>query len=164
MAFFLANVQICYPVLFLITICIILLDHVENLLCPVEPDIVVRYGHCLEGDLLGILEVGIRAPDSVEPFYRQQLILSASKEYKLTTFLFFIFNKSLFYRVTQINKFLGGALYTWASVLAKKIQSGAKWGTFDERKCRFYSPFLDMLEGSLSLWSVHSCPKKMSAT
>ena len=98
--------------MFLITRCNNLLDHVENLLCPVEPDIVVRYGHCLEGDLLGILEVGIRAPDSVEPFYRQQLILSASKENKLTTFLFFIFNKSLFYRVTQINKFLGGALYT----------------------------------------------------
>ena len=112
MAFFLANVQICYPVPFLITRCIILLDHVENLLCPVEPDIVVRYGHCLEGDLLGILEVGIRAPDSVEPFYRQQLILSASKENKLTTFYFSFSTNHCFTELTQINKFLGGALYT----------------------------------------------------
>ena len=66
-----------------------ILDHVEDLLCPVEPDIVVRYGHCLEGDLLGILEVRVWAPDSVEPFYRQQLILSASKENILTAFLCF---------------------------------------------------------------------------
>ena len=53
-----------------------LLDHVEYLLGPVEPDIMVWYGHCLEGDLLGILEVGIRSPDSVEPFYWQKLVLS----------------------------------------------------------------------------------------
>ena len=82
-----AQIHICNHVL-----CNIL-DHVENLLCPVEPDIVVRYGHCLEGDLLGILEVRVRTPDSVEPFYRQQLILSASKENKFTSFLFFIFHQ-----------------------------------------------------------------------
>ena len=96
-----------------------ILDHVENLLCPVEPDIVVRYGHCLEGDLLGILEVRVRTPDSVEPFYRQQLILSASKENKLTSFLCFeiICSRDM----TQINKFLEVALYTLLSVIAKKI-------------------------------------------
>ena len=96
-----------------------ILDHVENLLCPVEPDIVVRYGHCLEGDLLGILEVRIRTPDSVEPFYRQQLILSASKENKLTSFLCFeiICSRDM----TQINKFLEVALYTLLSVIANKI-------------------------------------------
>ena len=96
-----------------------ILDHVENLLCPVEPDIVVRYGHRLEGDLLGILEVRVRTPDSVEPFYRQQLILSASKENKLTSFLCFeiICSRDM----TQINKFLEVALYTLLPVIAKKI-------------------------------------------
>ena len=53
-----------------------LLDHVEYLLGPVEPDIMVWYGHGLEGDLLGILEVGIGSPDSVEPFYWEKLVLS----------------------------------------------------------------------------------------
>ena len=32
--------------------------------------------HCLEGDLLGILEVGVWPPDPVEPLDWQELILS----------------------------------------------------------------------------------------
>ena len=53
-----------------------LLDHVEYFLSPVEPDIMVWYGHGLESDLFSILEVRIRSPYSVEPLYRQQLVFS----------------------------------------------------------------------------------------
>ena len=41
-----------------------LLDHIENLLSPVKPDIMVWYGHGLECNFFGILEVRIR---SVKP-------------------------------------------------------------------------------------------------
>ena len=40
-----------------------LLDHVHDLLVLVEPEVVVGNGHPLEGDLLGVLEEGIRPPD-----------------------------------------------------------------------------------------------------
>ena len=44
-----------------------LLDHVENLLGPVEPDVVVGDGHRLESHSLRVLEVAVRPPDFVEP-------------------------------------------------------------------------------------------------
>ena len=50
-----------------------LLDHVEDLLGPVQPHVVVGDGHGLEGDLLRVLEVGVRPPDAVEPLNGQQL-------------------------------------------------------------------------------------------
>ena len=50
-----------------------LLHHVEDLLGPVQPHVVVGDGHGLEGDLLRVLEVGIRPPDAVEPLNGQQL-------------------------------------------------------------------------------------------
>ena len=53
-----------------------LLDHVEYLLRAVEPDVVVGYGHGLESDLLGVLEVRVRPPDVAEPLDGEQLVLS----------------------------------------------------------------------------------------
>ena len=53
-----------------------LLDHVKYFLCSVEPNIVVWNGHGLKSNLFGILEVGVRSPYPVEPFYGQQLIFS----------------------------------------------------------------------------------------
>ena len=53
-----------------------LLHHVKDFFRPIEPNIVVWDGHCLEGDLLGILEVGVRPPDPVEPLDWQELIFS----------------------------------------------------------------------------------------
>ena len=50
-----------------------LLHHVEDLLGPVQPHVVVGDGHGLEGDLLRVLEVGVRPPDAVEPLNGQQL-------------------------------------------------------------------------------------------
>ena len=44
-----------------------LLHHVKDFFRPIEPNIVVRDRHCLEGNLLGILEVGVWSPDPVEP-------------------------------------------------------------------------------------------------
>ena len=43
-----------------------LLDHVENPFTLVQPDIVVGYGHGLERDLFGVLEVGIGPPDVLQ--------------------------------------------------------------------------------------------------
>jgi hypothetical protein len=40
-----------------------LLDHVHDLLVLVEPKVMVGDGHPLEGDLLGVLEEGVRSPD-----------------------------------------------------------------------------------------------------
>ena len=54
----------------------VLLDHVEDLLCSIQPDIMVWYGHGLEGDLLGIFKVRVRPPDLVQPFNREKLVLS----------------------------------------------------------------------------------------
>ena len=45
------------------------LDHVEYFFGAVEPDVVVGDGHGLEGDLLGVLEIGVRTPDPVQPFW-----------------------------------------------------------------------------------------------
>ena len=43
------------------------LDHVEDRLVLMEPDVVVGDGHILEGDLLGVLEVRVRLPDVIKP-------------------------------------------------------------------------------------------------
>ena len=48
----------------------ILLDHVEYLLCSVEPNIMIWNCHRLKCHLLGVLKVGVRPPDLIEPFYR----------------------------------------------------------------------------------------------
>ena len=56
--------------------CAALLDHVEDLLSSVQPDIMVWNGHCLEGDLLRIFEIRVRSPDSVQPLNRQKLVFS----------------------------------------------------------------------------------------
>ena len=55
----------------------ILLDHVEYLLCSVEPDVMVWNCHRLECHLLGVLKVAVRSPDLIEPLYREQLVLPA---------------------------------------------------------------------------------------
>ena len=54
----------------------LLLDHVEDCFVLVEPQVVVLDGHGLEGDFFGVFEVGVRPPDEVEPFDREQPILS----------------------------------------------------------------------------------------
>lgn len=43
------------------------LDHVEYLLGAVQPHVVVGDSHGLERYFLGVLEVGVRPPDLVEP-------------------------------------------------------------------------------------------------
>ena len=53
-----------------------LLHHVKDFFRPIEPNIVVWNCHCLEGDLLCILEIRVRPPDPVEPLYRQKLVFS----------------------------------------------------------------------------------------
>ena len=39
---------------------------------PVKPQVVIGYGHRLEGDLFCIFEKGIRPPDGFEPVHFQQ--------------------------------------------------------------------------------------------
>ena len=53
-----------------------LLDHVENAIIVVEPDIVVGDGHLLEGDLLGVLEVRVWVPDFLEPVDRKKPVVA----------------------------------------------------------------------------------------
>ena len=65
----------------------ILLDHVEYFLCSVEPDVMVWNCHRLECHLLGVLKVGVRSPDLVEPLYRQQLVLPTEVNEIFTLFL-----------------------------------------------------------------------------
>ena len=48
----------------------ILLDHVEYLLCSVEPNVMIWNCHRLKCHLLGVLKVGVRSPDLIEPLYR----------------------------------------------------------------------------------------------
>ena len=54
-----------------------LLDHVEDGGIVVQPQVVVGYGHSLEGDLLGVLEEGVRPPDAMEPLDGEETVLAA---------------------------------------------------------------------------------------
>ena len=51
------------------------LDHVENALVLVEPDVVVGNGDVLEGNFLGVLEERVWSPHRVEPGGRQQAVI-----------------------------------------------------------------------------------------
>ena len=46
-----------------------LLYHIKNSAVLVQPHIMVRYGHCLKSNFLGIFEKRIWPPNKVEPFY-----------------------------------------------------------------------------------------------
>lgn len=51
------------------------LDHVEDGGVEVEPKVVIRDGHRLEGDRLGVLEEGVGSPDVLEPRHWQEAVL-----------------------------------------------------------------------------------------
>ncbi len=50
------------------------LDHVEYGLVLPQPDVVVGYGHGLEGDALCVLEEGVGAPDLGQPLDREKSV------------------------------------------------------------------------------------------
>ncbi len=52
-----------------------LLDHVENALILVEPDVVVRYGDILESDFFGVFEKRVGSPHGIEPGSGQQPVV-----------------------------------------------------------------------------------------
>ena len=53
----------------------VLLDDVEQSAISVEPHVMIGNGHRLEGDLFGVLEVGIGAPNALQPFHVQQPVI-----------------------------------------------------------------------------------------
>jgi len=53
------------------------LGHVEQRFVVVQPEIVVRNAHLVEGDLLGVFEEAIGPPDAVQPVDIQYAILFA---------------------------------------------------------------------------------------
>lgn len=52
------------------------LDHVEDRLVLVQPQIVVGNGHRLKGDRFGVLEKGVWAPHILQPLHLQQAIVT----------------------------------------------------------------------------------------
>lgn len=53
------------------------LDHVEDALVFVQPNVVVRDGDVLESDFFRVLEERVRAPHRVEPRRGQQTIVGS---------------------------------------------------------------------------------------
>lgn len=47
------------------------LDHVENLLVLVQPNVMVRDCHFLKDNLFGVLEVRVWSPHPIQPIQRQ---------------------------------------------------------------------------------------------
>jgi hypothetical protein len=51
-----------------------LLDHVHDLFVLVEPEVVVWYGHPLEGHLLRVLEERVRPPNVLEKRQKSECV------------------------------------------------------------------------------------------
>ena len=63
------------------------LDHVEDGLVVMEPDVVVRDCHLLEGDLFGVFEVGVGLPNVVGPGDGEKPVVGAHVARKPQTVL-----------------------------------------------------------------------------
>ncbi|GFQ95565.1 uncharacterized protein TNCT_305841 [Trichonephila clavata] len=65
-----------------------LLDHIKNGFVTIQPYVVVRDSHLLEGDSFGVLEEGIWSPHPLEPADRKQSVLHGHVLWKAQAVIF----------------------------------------------------------------------------